>query len=205
MNKSTSTFMHYQYHRRYHILLPRQAANLAVVVMFQVGSDFLALPIWQVASANCFHILQNSVVSPCPGDVVASFIFLIKVVVLQPGIAKSHQVMQAYGCQDDELDSVWILLHRSQHTSPAVCKDAEVVLYHTTNPEQTVVEDPFFVVHFAVGVRLHHPRSEAECVVSYQEVRSRSVIMWQGLWVWKAKSVIFQSISHWGIFENLGV
>lgn len=88
--------------------------------------------IWQVTSAHCFYILQNSIVSPCPGDVVARF--LIKVVVLQPEIAKSHQVMQAYGCHDDQLDSVWILLHRSQHASPAVCKDAEGVIYHTTSP-----------------------------------------------------------------------
>lgn len=145
-----STYMHYQYHSLYHILLPQQGPNLAVVVMFQEGSDFLALPIWQVASANCFHILQNSVVSPCPEDLVASFIFLIQVVVLQAGIAESHQVMQAYCCHDDELDSVWILLHRSQHASRAVCEDAEGVLHHTTSPGQTIVEDPLFVGHAAV-------------------------------------------------------
>lgn len=150
MKKSTSTCMNYQYHRLYHILLPRQASNLVVLAMFSVSLDFLALLIWQVASANCFPILQNLVVSPCLGDVVASFILLIKIVVLQPGISKSHQVMQAYGCHDDELDSVWILLHRSQHASPPVFNDAEGVLYHTTSPGQLVVEDPFIVVYFAV-------------------------------------------------------
>ena len=64
--------------------------------------------------------------------------------------------MEEHECCDNELDGLWLLLHRAQENLEPIGKDANCIFYDPPGSGKPVVQYALWPRHTPEAVRLHH-------------------------------------------------
>ena len=98
--------------------------------------------------------------------------------------ASPRNIVQHQASLDDYPYMGEMMKHGRVHNSEAISQNPEGILDYSSGPGLSVIEDAFISCHTTKKIGLDKMFSQPKCVVTYEVVGSRFVVIWKHIWIW---------------------